>query len=55
MMPKGYVIALYLDDEDGQSALGWGCISLEEAEKIGLLPDQAMIDEREDGFKLFEC
>lgn len=55
LIPRGYMIAIYLDDDDGKTALGWTCIDIETAIATGVYPTQEVIDSREEAFEVFEC
>ena len=55
-VPNGYIIALYVDDEDGQTALGWACLPLDVAEEMGIYPlDEDDCRRREEAFDKFSC
>lgn len=55
LIPKGCLIALYTDDEDGQTALGWACLPIDIATDLGVVPNQALIDARQTAFDEFQC
>lgn len=55
MIPNGRIIAMYTDDEGGQTSLGWACLPLDLARDLGVVPTQDTIDQRQAAFDKFEC
>lgn len=55
LIPRGIMIALYIDDQEGRTSLGWTCIDVDTAIATGVFPDQEVIDAREQAFEAFEC
>lgn len=55
MIPRGMYLGLYIDDEDGSTALGWICIPYEEAVESGIIPRMDDVAQREEAFNCFTC
>lgn len=53
--PKGFAVFLYIDDVNGQTSLGWGCLPIEVARDLGVFPTLEGMDQREAAFDAFEC